>query len=345
MKKLLTIFTSLTLLTTITTPLVGCLNNQTNNQQYQEPAWVKTFAKVVSQNKEAVRVAYENYYVDTNTKSIWDQHDYLDIAKNNNLFIYLQAANNLTEATQYLQLIDTSDMGMTTKGKEPIIFDSNFESNQFITQDTSVGGAALMAYQKFDDILNSSKAKTTWGDKNRESFIKFGSMSKYQGDDRATWWNSNHWEKLLSTEKNIPDLKNNPNVYSELDLYNQWAAGNPGMNVPLSVVAKGLFKLHATTQKHVYRLEVNSNEYWINNNGEVVTYSLPHWGFMFRIYDTPNQQAWTKDHLAFSSPQLPIINKEMFKYQDIKDYLLQSDYLSFNDQETTKFKDNKIMAS
>ena len=105
-----------------------------------------------------------------------------------------------------------------------------------------------MAQQKFDDILNSSKGKTTWSDDARQDFIKFASISyKYKGQDLATLWNSNHWEKLLSTGKNIPDLKNNPNIYSELDLYNQWAAGSPGMNVPLSVVAKGLFKLHATT--------------------------------------------------------------------------------------------------
>lgn len=322
------ILVSASLVTTLT-PL-GTISNNKNTIQItsvaKTPDWVH---KMSENNSGAINIGYDHYYLVDKKNNPWDQHDWLDINANNDLYLYLPQANNITEAIQDISIDDSATPFISTNIQEPITWKqidaTTYTNKSFITEDTTVNDNALMDTKKHQEIKTSSKALTTWTDTEKQKFNEKGTFSSNQLD----WWNSNGWEKLLRTTNDLP------NNHSQKEIYDEWIKlSGIGMNVPLSLIDENSFTIKTTDLNHVFLFQNTIKEAWIDNNGNIIDIPTPHWGFTLKL----NHENQT----IFQTPQLINLHNA-FNETDIINYLfITKEFWSFNSQEQTKFRANYI---
>ncbi|MBE4704100.1 hypothetical protein [Spiroplasma platyhelix] len=330
------------LLTSITLGSTGTISAATyileNNQKNEVPPWIN---QMIQGNPNEISVGYDHYLLvnkHQDKQDYFQQKDWMDFNQNKNLYLYLPEANSIDEAIQNV-VVDDSAKTWTVGIETPItwtkINNTTYTNNRFITQDTSVANIALMENDKFKEIINSNKwdSLTT---QEKEMFKQYGSLPSSRQGKSQDWWNTNQWEKNLSTEKNLESswVKDKNQKFSQLDLYNRWINQSViGMNVPLSLIEKNSFTLQQTKINHLFLFQSTINQVWNDKNGNLKNIFTPHWGFTLKIINDGNT--------LFRTPQ--IINlKNSFKEEVINNYLNQKKYFSFNSQETTKFTNNYL---
>lgn len=337
MRKLLAALSISSILLTTPLSVVACSNNNEVNL-VKTPDWVDKMVKLVEEQQKNITIGYDNYFLinkTTKDKKDYDpfqQKDWININQNQNLYLYLPQANTIDEAIKQVEIDDsakTTPIGIETPVTWKKINETTYTNNNFITQDTTVAGIALMDQFKHNQIRSSNK----WGSfnqKEKENFLKFGSLFP---NSNKSWWNINGWEKLLSTKQEL--TSNKGEKVSQLDLYQKWTKQKLiGMNVPLSLMAEDTFKLQATKIKHVFLFSATPKQVWIDTNGNLTTINTPHWGFTMNIVDQ-------NKNIIFKTPQLLNL-KNAFKADLLHKSLKQWKFFSFNEQETTKFKNHRI---
>lgn len=344
MRKFLMFLSSTFVLTAAPINIIGCgPNNNQNNGELVVPKWVYNMA---NNNSDQVNIGYDHYSLNTiNHKSnAYNNNDWLDVDLNNGLYLYLPEANNIDQAITQINVDDSAHPGFTEKVDDTITWskvnDTTYGNNNFITEDTTINGVALLDKTKFNEI-KESKAKS-WTKSETQGYEDFATMppnwssGSIDGKQRTdqNWWNGNGWEKLLSNEPTLPSTKpgeENKKI-SQLDLYKQWIGKKTiGMNVPLSLMSENTFTLQATKVNHVFFFQATSEQIWVSGKGPIIKIPTPHWGFTLLIKND--------EETIFRSPQL-IHLENAFKEDNIRKYLDETTKnYSFNSQQTTKYQD------
>lgn len=325
-----------TSLVAVLTPL-GIVNTNKNISQInlveKTPDWVH---KMSQNNSGTINIGYDHYYLvnkKTDKTDPWQQYDWVDLNTNNNLYLYLPQANNITEAVQEITIDDSASPKWTIGIEEPVTWkkvnETTYTNKSFITEDTTINGNALMDIKKYQEIKTGKKALTTWTADEKKWFSETGSFPGRPTVGQQDWWNSNGWEKLLRTKNDLP------NNHSQKELYDKWIGQSGiGMNVPLSLINENSFTIKTTDLNHVFLLQNTIKEAWIDNTGNVINIPKPHWGFTLKLN--------YKNQTIFQTPQLLKLDNA-FNESDIVNYLfITKGFWSFNSQEQTKFKANYI---
>ncbi|AGM25528.1 hypothetical protein [Spiroplasma chrysopicola] len=318
MKKLLLLMLSTTITVSPSLLLVACQTKKTVNDQVPIPQWLGNLKTSVT---NGIGVGYNGYLLPSVTNP-YQQTNWVDLEDNHYLYLYLEQATTLSEAAKYLKFSDSANLELTTHILEPIILQENenyYGSESFLTQNTWVNGRSVFPNQKWADIKNSKNMKQL-NDKFQAEFKNHGTISDghpiQPGSDgeQFVWWNSNKWDKLLTTK-------------TQQDIYGVWSnTSNPltvGMNVPLSLITEDSIKLQITPEEHVFALTLNFKEHWIDNNFNIVEYDSPHWGYYFSILDAKGEKAYT-------SSQLIPYRSKTFASTEFNQYLQERDFYSFN---------------
>lgn len=340
MKKLIALLSINSMLLWTALSVIACsINFKLNPTTIKTPNWVNNMVKILEKEPKKINIGYDHFFLINKVEDkndLFQQKDWINLNKNQNLYLYLPEANNIDEAAHQIKIDDSAKtwtVGIETPITWKKINNTTYTNNNFITQDSTVAGIALMDNSKFKQIESSAKFNNLAKDE-KEKFKKWGSLDT--NAKNKNWWNSNGWEKLLSDEKNL--TSNDHKKVSQLDLYKKWTSPESilGMNVPLSLIDKGTFKLQATTFKHIFLFSTTPQQAWINNNGNKDILNTPHWGFTMNIVDV-NQN----NKVLFKTPQL-FNPKNAYKEEKINNYLKERNYYSFNSQEDSNFKDYYI---